>query len=341
MHLCKLLMIFPGTSAAPIDSIMKIRPLLARQDQVFLRHVGLLGSLLVLFATPFTWAVTNNPTTRKVSVLNGFKFVDWFWPGPIQGSGRHAPLIYIGYVFLALGALSAVLPLLAIWGRRVRRWLWMGNLALAGFAIATLYRNWSFVREMSHILKTVGGDATLGFGFDVAVLGAVLILGSAVTLLFAPSSVPSGVVTMAEASAANDVTPVVQSEYIDAGTSVDNLFLRRRRAVGWSAMGIAAAALVIGGIAIATNSQHSHSLVKGSRSTQAGKNESSTTLRNQGVSGVLNSGGDASVDAVSCVSTSFCAAGGRYTDSSGQGQAFVSVYNGTSWSDHELAAGPL
>ncbi len=47
-------------------------------------------------------------------------------------------------------------------------------------------------------------------------------------------------------------------------------------------------------------------------------------------SAALNAGGDASVDSVSCASVGNCAAGGSYTDGTGQAQAFVvSETNGT------------
>ncbi len=52
----------------------------------------------------------------------------------------------------------------------------------------------------------------------------------------------------------------------------------------------------------------------------------------------LNLGGSAQVNAVSCVSTTFCVAGGQYTNGSGMSQALVSRYNGSSWTDVELGA---
>ncbi len=58
----------------------------------------------------------------------------------------------------------------------------------------------------------------------------------------------------------------------------------------------------------------------------------------QPVGAALNVGGLAQVNSVSCVSTTFCVAGGQYTDASGGYQAFVSRFNGSSWSDLEVAA---
>ena len=56
------------------------------------------------------------------------------------------------------------------------------------------------------------------------------------------------------------------------------------------------------------------------------------------VAATLNYGGSASITSVTCPSSTFCVAGGNYRDSSGQGQAFVSVWNGTTWTDSEVAA---
>lgn len=55
------------------------------------------------------------------------------------------------------------------------------------------------------------------------------------------------------------------------------------------------------------------------------------------VAGALNVGNIASLNSVSCSSATFCVAGGSYGDASNNLQAFVSVYNGSTWSDHELA----
>ena len=55
------------------------------------------------------------------------------------------------------------------------------------------------------------------------------------------------------------------------------------------------------------------------------------------VAGVLNAGGSAQINSVSCTSASFCVAGGYYGDSNGNPQAFVSVYNGTTWTDTKVA----
>ena len=54
------------------------------------------------------------------------------------------------------------------------------------------------------------------------------------------------------------------------------------------------------------------------------------------VAGELNVGG-AAVSSVSCTSAAFCVAGGNYSDIDGGTQAFASAFNGTSWSDVELA----
>ncbi len=55
------------------------------------------------------------------------------------------------------------------------------------------------------------------------------------------------------------------------------------------------------------------------------------------VAKALNVGGDASVNSVSCASTTSCVAGGSYVDSGGYFQAFVSVYDGSTWTDTEVA----
>jgi hypothetical protein len=55
--------------------------------------------------------------------------------------------------------------------------------------------------------------------------------------------------------------------------------------------------------------------------------------------GALNTGGNAEVDSVSCRSASSCAAGGYYTDGSGNNQAFVVSETGGTWGDAEEAPG--
>ncbi len=55
------------------------------------------------------------------------------------------------------------------------------------------------------------------------------------------------------------------------------------------------------------------------------------------VAGALNSGGNAYINSVSCVSSSFCVAGGRYRDAFNHDQAFTSVYDGSTWSDLQVA----
>ena len=55
------------------------------------------------------------------------------------------------------------------------------------------------------------------------------------------------------------------------------------------------------------------------------------------VAGVFNTGGLASVNSISCTSATSCVAGGRYEESNSNNQAFVSVFNGTTWTDTEVA----
>ncbi len=55
------------------------------------------------------------------------------------------------------------------------------------------------------------------------------------------------------------------------------------------------------------------------------------------VAGSLNVGGGAYVNSVRCTSSTSCVAGGGYTDGSNHYQAFVSVYNGSTWGDHTVA----
>jgi outer membrane protein OmpA-like peptidoglycan-associated protein len=55
------------------------------------------------------------------------------------------------------------------------------------------------------------------------------------------------------------------------------------------------------------------------------------------VAGSLNAGNSAAVDSTSCTSLTSCVAGGVYTDASTHTQTFVSVYNGSSWTDREVA----
>jgi hypothetical protein len=43
------------------------------------------------------------------------------------------------------------------------------------------------------------------------------------------------------------------------------------------------------------------------------------------------------VNSVSCTSNNFCVAGGSYTDKNENQQAFLSVYNGSRWSDIKAA----
>ncbi|MBW4030578.1 MAG: hypothetical protein HIU57_07900 [Acidobacteria bacterium] len=63
-----------------------------------------------------------------------------------------------------------------------------------------------------------------------------------------------------------------------------------------------------------------------------------TSWTDQQLAATLNQGNQAAVNSVSCVSASFCVAGGDYTNASSHFQAFASTWDGTSWTDHELAA---
>ncbi len=56
----------------------------------------------------------------------------------------------------------------------------------------------------------------------------------------------------------------------------------------------------------------------------------------QEIAGALNTGHNAVVFSVSCGSTTFCAVGGEYVDSSGYGQAFVSTGDGSTWRSQEV-----
>jgi len=58
----------------------------------------------------------------------------------------------------------------------------------------------------------------------------------------------------------------------------------------------------------------------------------------QEVAGSLNAGGEAIVRTVDCLSTTFCAAGGQYTDASNNRMGFVGLWNGATWSNYGLAA---
>ncbi len=58
---------------------------------------------------------------------------------------------------------------------------------------------------------------------------------------------------------------------------------------------------------------------------------------NSEVASSLNVGNGANVYSVSCTSSTSCVAGGGYRDGSNHSQAFVSVYNGSVWTDHEVA----
>jgi hypothetical protein len=62
-----------------------------------------------------------------------------------------------------------------------------------------------------------------------------------------------------------------------------------------------------------------------------------TTWTDAEVAGVLNTGGLASVNSISCTSATSCVAGGRYEESNSNNQAFVSVFNGTNWTTLKVA----
>ena len=64
---------------------------------------------------------------------------------------------------------------------------------------------------------------------------------------------------------------------------------------------------------------------------------SGTTWTDTELAGALNTGGSAAVNSVSCTSATSCVAGGQYDDSNHHVQAFVSVFDGTTWTDTELA----
>jgi len=64
---------------------------------------------------------------------------------------------------------------------------------------------------------------------------------------------------------------------------------------------------------------------------------SGTTWTDTELAGALNTGGNAGVNSVSCTSATSCVAGGQYEDSDGNYQAFVSVFDGTTWTDTEVA----
>jgi hypothetical protein len=54
---------------------------------------------------------------------------------------------------------------------------------------------------------------------------------------------------------------------------------------------------------------------------------------------MLNGGGGAAVDSLSCASPGNCGAGGSYTDSSGQAQAFVVAQTSGRWGTAEEVPG--
>ena len=64
---------------------------------------------------------------------------------------------------------------------------------------------------------------------------------------------------------------------------------------------------------------------------------SDTTWTDTELAGALNAGGSASVNSVSCTSATSCVAGGSYFGSNHEPQPFVSVFNGTTWTDTEVA----
>jgi len=68
-----------------------------------------------------------------------------------------------------------------------------------------------------------------------------------------------------------------------------------------------------------------------------GHNWTDHEVANKPAGSVNNTGGIAGIFSVSCVSDKFCVAGGQYSDGPFQTQAFVSVYDGTDWTDHEVA----
>jgi hypothetical protein len=79
--------------------------------------------------------------------------------------------------------------------------------------------------------------------------------------------------------------------------------------------------------------------VAAGRYSTAGGNEAFVSTYNgtswsaQTVGTTLNSGHSAYINSVSCVSNSFCLAGGAYRDAGTNDRAFVSTFDGTAWSD--------
>lgn len=60
--------------------------------------------------------------------------------------------------------------------------------------------------------------------------------------------------------------------------------------------------------------------------------------RSYEVAKTLSAGRSAAVSAISCVSSRFCVAGGTYKSAAKSRQAFVSLWNGSTWKDHEVAS---
>jgi outer membrane protein OmpA-like peptidoglycan-associated protein len=61
------------------------------------------------------------------------------------------------------------------------------------------------------------------------------------------------------------------------------------------------------------------------------------TWSDQFVGSSLNGGTNAEVDSISCTGAAFCVVGGQYSATQSKYPAFVSVYNGHSWTDLEVA----
>ncbi len=170
-----------------------------------------------------------------------------------------------------------------------------------------------------------------GSSWSVVSLGAALNLGG-----------------LAQVNAVSCVSPtfcVAGGQYEDASGSYQ-AFVSRYNGSSWTDVELGAALNLGGGAYLnAVSCVSSTFCVAGGEYTDASGGYQAFVSRYNGVSwtdgelgAALNLGGSAQVNAVSCVSTTFCVAGGQYTNGSGMSQALVSRYNGSSWTDGELGA---
>ncbi len=152
----------------------------------------------------------------------------------------------------------------------------------------------------------------------------------------------------AQVNAVSCVSPtfcVAGGQYEDASGSYQ-AFVSRYNGSSWTDVELGAALNLGGGAYLnAVSCVSSTFCVAGGEYTDASGGYQAFVSRYNGVSwtdgelgAALNLGGSAQVNAVSCVSTTFCVAGGQYTNGSGMSQALVSRYNGSSWTDGELGA---